>query len=246
MKWIVDQTELKSRIQKGLAKHSEVEFFAQTLADEIYNDARQVMLLPDNGIMNTDDIVRVIKALPGNPVINKEVERLALALQPAIQAATDSISDAARESNLFLVGLVREGGKYSFLAKSGYGTDGFTDDPKEGAVYSRNQALGMALNDESYSALPVNAVALITGISGKKTPESNSAASRTAANSEALSAEYIKGYSQAIEKVLEQFDGILGFCHDPMGQDAIDQLQDAIKRLANPSPKTSNPKSPGF
>lgn len=246
MKWIVDQTELKSRIQKGLAKNSNIESFAQSLADEIYNDARQVMLLPDNGIINTDDIAKVIKALPGNPVINKEVERLALALQPAIQAATDSISDAARESNLFLVGLVREGGKYSFLAKSGCGSNGFTDDPKEGAVYSRNQALGMALADESYSALPVNAVALITGAAGRGTPKSNDGDETQAGRIAEVSEEYEKGHSDALNRVLALFDTNLGFCHDPMGQDAIDQLQEAVKSVAKKSLKANRSNGPGI
>lgn len=246
MKWIVDQAELKSRIKEALDVHGDLSSFAKALSREIYNDAKQVMLLPDEGIMNTEKIVSAISALPGNAFKEGRIDLLATALEPAIQAAVDAIGDAARESNLFLVGLLREGGKYCFLAKSGHGEKGITDDPKESAVFSRSSALSMAMADERYSALPISAVTLITGIPAGNIPESNPSATSETADTEEPSAEYARGHSKAIEKVLELFEGRLGFCHDPMGQNAIDQLQEAVKGLEKPAPRTNQPKSPGL
>jgi len=246
MKWIVDQAELKSRIKEALEVHGDLSSFAKALSREIYNDAKQVMLLPDEGIMNTEKIVSAISALPGNAFKEGRIDLLATALEPAIQAAVDAIGDAARESNLFLVGLLREGGKYYFLAKSGHGEKGITDDPKESAVFSRSSALSMALADERYSALPISAVTLITGISARNIPESGPSATSQNVNTEEPSADYIKGHSQAIEKVLKLFDSEIGFCHDPMGQEAINMLQDAIKRLEKTTPTTNHPRSPGL
>ncbi len=50
------------------------------------------------------------------------------------------------------------------------------------------------------------------------------------------SAEARSGHQRAISEVLALFQSDLGFCHDPMGQEAINDLEKAIMSIESPEP----------